>query len=185
METDLRSEMRKQEIEENQKEWEKQEWKRIRDGETPKSKQREEWMLSLPEGKTGIVGLAPRQFKKSGKVTTQDASWTSTPGKVDPEAVKKKQKTDLMEDIERKKESDREKAFQEASKHRGLSLLEIHKQKIEKEKQTKTSGPLDDYPRPFDRDRDLQTRIFDPKRTDELLKKSKEFNSNFMRGGFH
>jgi hypothetical protein len=45
-----------------------------------KSKQRDEWMTKIPEGRSALSGLAPRQFSRKGiGPGKRDDSWTDNP----------------------------------------------------------------------------------------------------------
>lgn len=107
-----------------------------------KPKTREEWMLELPEVKAANLGLGPRQFRsKPGPDMSDRSSWTDTPEK------KKKAKeveVDLKKEAELKAIRKRDKEQEDmAKKHKKKknqqeeSLLELHQNKIKKNKKVK------------------------------------------------
>jgi len=168
---------RKKEISEQFKEKEKEEWKKLRDENTA-GKSREEWMTSLPEGKTQLVSLGPRKFSKSGQVPTLDESWTESPDGEKPAKKKKSDREILNEEYESAIQQQQKHQFDQLQQQRGPSLVEIHQHKIKTKKNETTER------RPFNRDEDVVSRRVDPTKRSILIEKSKELHQNFEPGKF-
>jgi len=165
----------------NLKEWEKEEWNRIREGRSQASSKatvREDWMVSLPEGKSAISALAgPRQFSKKGVGKSQvDSSWTKSP--LDNTATPKvvvNTKAMLEEDLQREKDKQTQQLIEEHKKLRGPSLVELHQQQNKR----KDDG---NFPRSFDRDRDVNRSYVDSGKRQKMISGAKNLDSNFTKG---
>ena len=109
----------------------------------PDIKQREEWMLELPEiRKVPDMGLSSRQFRKNDRPDFSDRSnWTKTPNdKHKKPHHDKKSDEDKRRDLEtRRRDEQQEKIAKEHKKShkRNKSLLEIHEKKLKKDKVSK------------------------------------------------
>ncbi|ORE01281.1 hypothetical protein BCV72DRAFT_217598 [Rhizopus microsporus var. microsporus] len=123
-----------------------------------------------------------RQFSNKDVGEIDSSSWTDTPAEKErkrKEGTLGKRKAEepivySSQDIERRR------AIEEYNmKTRPMSLLEIHRQKKKKSKET----PEDVSKRPFDREKDLLApKRMDSKQKKELLRQSGELNSMFGHG---
>uniref|UniRef100_A0A1Y9HAR3 DUF3752 domain-containing protein n=1 Tax=Anopheles farauti TaxID=69004 RepID=A0A1Y9HAR3_9DIPT len=162
-------------------------------------KAREDWMLELPDiRKISDMGLGARQFRTREKPEIGDRSvWTDTPA--DRERKKKSgsvsERSRKPVDAVAEREQERERTLiakrdkeqermvkQHKKKHkRDKTLLEIHQDKLKKEK--KESGDSSELARrPFDRNMDLQANRFDDAQKKAVMKKAQLLNSRFSSG---
>jgi len=164
---------RQKKKEEDLKNWEANEWKRLRENKEDNSK-REEWMISLPERRTGLTGTGARKFSKSGDVGTRDDSWTTKPS----ERTKYKPDRELLN--EKEEEENKIKSSQlmdQIEKKRGPSLVELHQAELAKKQ---SSGPTER--KPFDRENDVVHRQVDPQKRQKMIHdSSKNLNDLFQK----
>lgn len=119
--------------------------KKLDDAETGSTRkiedEREEWMIELPEiRKVADLGLGARQFRTKERPNFDDRTqWTNTP-EVESILKRKEQKNDLQKEQKkllqtaRDLEQDRIANSHKNKNKRDLSLMEIHKKKLKKEK---------------------------------------------------
>lgn len=135
-ERDLEMEKRKIEIKLKQLD------QRMQSMTNPDVKEREEWMLELPEiRKVADMGLSARQFRKNDRPDFSDRSdWTNTPNdgsKKSSQKEKAKTEEEMRRELAiRRRDEEQEKMAKEHKKthKRDKSLLEIHEKKLRKEK---------------------------------------------------
>jgi len=185
------SEERQARLEEHNKELEKIE---KANGERKKVPKREEWMLSLPEGRSQLASLGPRTFSKSGAVHKLDKSWTEIPSEKSSETnqeSRKSLKKEIEEHHEDKNAEERNKSsndfFESYNRQRGPSLLELHQKHEQQNKlisspSSSNSSKVVGYLNPFDREEDLKRRPVDAKKVNKMIEHSKQLHSNFVKG---
>jgi len=175
----LEAKIRQQEMEASNQEYEQNEWSRVRGETKVKTNQREDWMLSIPEGKTSLGSLGPRQFSKSGSIAQKDSSWMASPLEENQPKPKPIDKRGLYkQELTKAQDDETQQFFQKFNKIRGPSLVEMHQQSLTKK--DKENGPQ--APLPFDRERDFTTRRVDPTARQRMIVQSKELDSNFTTG---
>ncbi|PRP85783.1 hypothetical protein PROFUN_05975 [Planoprotostelium fungivorum] len=132
-ETAEEAERKQQLLDEKARNVELEEWKRVREGETAKKVNREEWMLHLPEGRNIATMGGARQFSKSGTAGQQlDKSWTTVGGKEDASEITKRTRQQIEEERIRAESLAVEEKLAQNDRVRGPSLVEIHSQKKQK-----------------------------------------------------
>ncbi|KAK6633207.1 hypothetical protein RUM44_003808 [Polyplax serrata] len=164
--------------------------KRNKESEKESVKQRESWMLELPEEMKGNLSLSTRRFK-SRVVSEKERDrsvWTETP----QDKLKKKHKSkekDYNEILKAKIIDDRNKEMEklvELSKQKYRkkeeSLMEIHQRKLKEKKKKAEKEEKKPERRPFDRDVDLQIRRVDEGQRRAMLNKAMYLNSKFASG---
>ena len=93
------------------------------------------------------------------------------------------QKYDPKADYQVRRQEQQSKVFDSLNAIRGPSLYEAHQEKIKKSNKDEGGSIANvGYVRPFDRDKDLDTRKLDTQSRKKLVDSSKLFNSNFVRG---
>ncbi|XP_060850870.1 GPALPP motifs-containing protein 1 [Rhopalosiphum padi] len=148
---------------------------------------REKWMLELPPEKAANLGLGARQFRKREAPDMSNRSeWTDTPS--DKERKVQEPKTADETDMEalkmiaiQKRDEQMEKLAETSVKRKPYSLLEMHQEKLKKQKKEKIKeGPVER--RPFSREIDLQCNKFDDAQKQSILKKASQLNNRFSQG---
>ncbi|KAK1126606.1 hypothetical protein K0M31_004235 [Melipona bicolor] len=155
--------------------------------EDSKVNQREEWMIELPPTQIDNLGLTSRKFRmKAGPDMSDRSCWTDTPAK---KAEKRKQREEeKLHNVQTSvrdlfEESDKTECRK--SKKREKSLLEIHRNQLQKEKRkeekkAKSTGQA--IRRPFDRDIDLTVNRFDQSQKNAIIHKAQYLDERFSRG---
>ncbi|KOX67878.1 hypothetical protein WN51_06924 [Melipona quadrifasciata] len=155
--------------------------------EDSKVNQREEWMIELPPTQIDNLGLTSRKFRmRSGPDMSDRSCWTDTPAK---KAEKRKQREEeKLHNVQTSvrdlfEESDKTECRK--SKKREKSLLEIHRNQLQKEKRkeekkAKSTGQA--IRRPFDRDIDLTVNRFDQSQKNAIIHKAQYLDERFSRG---
>lgn len=101
---------------------------------------REQWMLELPPEKAANLGLGARQFRKREAPDMSNRSeWTDTPidkqRKVqEPKPEEMSNKDTLKQIAIQKRDEQMEKLAETAEKRKPYSLLEMHQEKLKKQK---------------------------------------------------
>ncbi|XP_043521099.1 uncharacterized protein LOC122534488 [Frieseomelitta varia] len=155
--------------------------------EDSKVNQREEWMIELPPTQIDNLGLTSRKFRmRAGPDMSDRSCWTDTPAK---KAEKRKQREE--EKLHNVQTSIRD-LFEESgktecrkSKKREKSLLEIHRNQLQKEKrkeEKKAKSTAQAIRRPFDRDIDLTVNRFDQSQKNAIIHKAQYLDERFSRG---
>ncbi|XP_025190496.1 GPALPP motifs-containing protein 1 [Melanaphis sacchari] len=148
---------------------------------------REKWMLELPPEKAANLGLGARQFRKREAPDMSNRSeWTDTP--LDKERKVQEPKTTGETDMEalkliaiQKRDEQMEKLAETSVKRKPYSLLEMHQEKLKKQKKEKLKEePVER--RPFSREIDLQCNKFDNAQKQSILKKASQLNNRFSQG---
>ncbi|VVC25906.1 Protein of unknown function DUF3752 [Cinara cedri] len=148
---------------------------------------REKWMLELPPEKAANLGLGARQFRKrEGPDMDKRSEWTDTPTDKqrkaqEPQALEVSDIDTLKQVAIHKRDSQMEILAETSEKRKPYSLLEMHQEKLKKEKKEK----IDNLPkerRPFSREIDLQSNKFDNAQKQSILKKASQLNNRFSQG---
>ncbi|XP_066581321.1 protein starmaker-like [Prorops nasuta] len=148
---------------------------------------REEWMTELPPAQAVNLGLGPRKFRtRPGPDMSDRSSWTDTPADKIKKQKERAEKRFLQKEESTNHSKKRHK--EESNKHRKRekSLLEMHQEALHKKKRKKEEeeGSIGKpIRRPFDRDIDLQSNIFDKAQKSKILKKAQMLDDRFARGG--
>lgn len=101
---------------------------------------REQWMLELPPEKAANLGLGARQFRKREAPDMSNRSeWTDTPTdkqrKVQEPITTEECNMDALKQIAiQKRDQQMEKLAETSEKRKPYSLLEMHQEKLKKQK---------------------------------------------------
>lgn len=158
------------------------------------TKQREEWMLELPDVKSvKTLGLGARQFRKrAGPDLSDRSSWTDTPS----DKLKAAQEGPTTKQLEAvriaeaekyrnaKRDEEQEKLIKKHKKKhkRDKSLLEIHEEEQKRKREEEAGKNEAKVRRPFSRDVDLQANRFDQAQKKSVVDKAKLLDSRFGSG---
>lgn len=152
-----------------------------------KKKEREEWMLELPEVHSERLGFTARSFHKSTGPDFSDRSvWTNGPQSTSKRAKELDEATILKRKLEAEaveKRNEEQKNLVESYKRKhniGKSLLEIHMENRKKLKMMKTNEVTER--RPFDRNVDLKVTKMDISKKTALMRKAQVLDSEFTSG---
>ena len=159
------------------------------DGKDEGVKQRESWMLELPEEKANRFGLGARQFSRKGVSERggDRSAWTDSPA----EKERKLREGDTGEDAPadpvdvaaRMRDERMEKVSKDLKQKRGPdSLMDMHEKKLKKEKKAKEEKGEVKERRPFDRDIDLKANQFDEAMKKNMLKAAAKIDNRFSSG---
>ncbi|XP_075239510.1 GPALPP motifs-containing protein 1-like [Convolutriloba macropyga] len=132
--------------------------KRSKSGRTSddsKKVQREEWMTMIPEVLTKNFGSGPRKFDTSAK---------------------SKIPIDADEAERASRDFEQERIARDLSSNRKASLLDDHR-KGKSEKEEKETKEIERVP--FDRERDMKSKLLDSEAKNKLIKNCQNFSSRF------
>lgn len=101
---------------------------------------REKWMLELPPEKAANLGLGARQFRRrEGPDMSNRSEWTDTP--LDKQRKEQEPKETELSDIDvlklvaiQKRDKEMEQMAESSEKRKPYSLLEMHQEKLKKQK---------------------------------------------------
>eukprot|EP00164_Ancoracysta_twista_P011897 GFYU01018513.1.p1 GENE.GFYU01018513.1~~GFYU01018513.1.p1 ORF type:complete len:414 (-),score=69.89 GFYU01018513.1:110-1351(-) len=171
-------------------------WAQLRgDGDTASAMPagREEWMLSVPQGKNRLAEVGSRTFSaKPYNPNVDSSSWTATPQEraqmeqqsAEEKLTNKSSTTHGHAQREHEKAANDDKkrlVDQYNSQHRPKSLTEQHAETLKKKAETSTTAPT--Y-RPWDRERDLNTSRKGHMDSSKLIENAKQYSSRFGGSSF-
>lgn len=101
---------------------------------------REKWMLELPPEKAANLGLGARQFRKrEGPDMSNRSEWTDTPSdkqrKIQEPKTSEECNMEVLKQVAiQKRDEQMEKLAETSIKRKPYSLLEMHQEKLKKQK---------------------------------------------------